>query len=303
MGYPTVLTDDPTTSALTWSEPLIGWAGDPEPWVVTVSDANFFPWIAAFVGSLRDIACFRGQVAVIDYGLTETQRDLLESSCVTLLAPLREQARVIDRYLTIAEYFSDRSDCLVAHFDADIWFGGSLDRLFNHPKLREGRLGAAIDVIPCNYYFECTQPEHHPCVEQLMMDVRNDFGEALQAGVIVGHNNAWSIYAQQLRHLLTAGWIRRPWGSDALALNLFARDLPDSFTLLPITWNAPPLWGIQCSGTDLFVERDNAPPLPIVAVHRTSGVRGHLEWDLPLQSVHPKVAQRWAKQFMVDSLP
>ncbi len=289
--------------AVAWSRPEVQRVKDPEPWVITACDEKFFPWMAAFVGSLKDVAGFTGQVGIVDWGLNAVQREHMHSAGVTLIPPLQEKARIMDRYLTVAEYFADRPDNLIAYFDADIWFAGSLDTLFAESDLRLGRLGAAADVVPCDYYFRCSFPRYHDQVQQLLVDVRAAYGEALQAGVVVGRPQAWMLYAQRMRELVEEGWIQRPWGSDALALNLLARDCPHNFKQLTISWNAPPLWGIRRSGQQFFIDNPSLPAMPVSAIHRTSGVRGKPGLDMPMQDYYPKVAAHWAWRFELEVLP
>lgn len=300
-----------TESRAPWPRPEVvvdGWVSPLEPWVVTACDAAFFPWLAAFVGSLRDVAGYSGPIAVVDYGLKPKQLASLAHAAVERIPAAGRRNRVLDRYFTIAEAFPPPSRAVVAHFDADVWFHGPIDDLLAQTELRAGRLGATIDVITCDYYFRCSSPDRHDEVRRLLSEVRAAFGESLQAGVIVGTPAAWSLYTRTIEKLLDEGFARDGWGTDALALNLLARDRPDDFALLPITYNAPPLWGLQREGDALYAmepggnrsSHQDRKRVPIVAIHRTSGVRGIRNRDLPFAELHPDVAARWARRFDVE---
>ncbi|MBT4522194.1 MAG: hypothetical protein HOC23_19515 [Halieaceae bacterium] len=282
-----------------------------ERWIVTSSDEKFWPWLAMFVGSLRDVAGFTGSIAVIDYGLTIQQREILEEQRVVCLPALNNRIQVLDRYLSLASYFDPSIPALVAHFDADIWFNRTINALFSNPALRSGRLGAAIDVFSCDYYYTCSPRARHAEVDQLLKEVKLAFGEPLQAGMIIAAPHLWMHFANLLESLIEDGHAKSCWGADALALNRFACDHPESFTLLPISYNAPPLWKFEREGMNLYAtepggvrkSHQSAQRVPIAAVHRTSGARCYKEYDVALADMHPNVAQRWAQIFGIRELP
>ncbi len=282
-----------------------------ERWVVTSSDEKFWPWIASFVGSLRDVAGFRGHIGVIDYGLNPQQRMILDKLDVTCLPALNNRIQVLDRYLSIASHFDPSVPTLVAHFDADIWFNRPINSLFSNPQLLSGHLGATIDVFSCDYYYTCSSPAKHKEIDRLLEDVTLAFGQPLQAGMIIAAPHMWILFVEILETLIEEGYVTDSWGADALALNKFASERPESFSLLPISYNAPPLWKFKREGTKLSAtepgglrkSHQESLQVPIAAIHRTSGARCYPEYDVALSDIHPHVANNWAQTFGVSELP
>ncbi len=280
-------------------------------WVVTSCDAKFWPWLATFVGSLRDVAGFTGRIAIIDYGLSGQQHEILDRLEIVRLQALNCRIQVLDRYLTVASHFDPSMPALVAHFDADIWFNRPINALFSNHELLSGRLGATIDVFSCDYYYSCTSSARHAEVDQLLEDVKIAFGEPLQAGMIIAAPYMWIRFVAILEALIEEGYAKNSWGADALGLNMFARDRPESFSLLPITYNAPPLWKFQREGLNLFAtepggmrkSHQEGLRVPIAAIHRTSGARCYEDYDIALSDLHPQVAERWARNFGITELP
>jgi len=276
-------------------------------WVVTSSDARFWPNLICFIASLREIASYRGRIAVIDYGLEEEQRSALAAEDITLVTPYGRHVLVVDRYLTLAEYFRNNIEDILLYFDADIWFADSIGELFANHALLRGKLGAAKDVWRCDYYLKCSDPGVHATVEQAIGDVVDRYGQTLQAGFIAGSARSWTRYAALLEALLEGGFAKNQWGADALALNLYSLLFADDFELLPITYNAPPFWGVTREGNHFFATRFDHDALyrsaygriPVRAIHCTSAVRHRKDLGLYFGDVYPEVLERWNRRFAV----
>ncbi len=276
-------------------------------WVVTSSDSRFWPILTCFIASLRDVARYQGRIAVIDYGLEEAQRRKLGEAGITVVAPHRKHILVIDRYFTLADYFRNDQRDIVVYFDADIWFADSIGEIFANPGILTGKLAAAKDVWKCDYYTRCSHPEFHPTVEHALSDVITEYGQTLQAGFIAGTTCAWTEYAALLEALLSEGFAKNQWGADALALNFFAGLHPGRFELLPITYNAPPLWGVVREGKRFFATKFDTDGLhqpahgriPVRAIHCTSAVRHRDDLGLYFGDVYPEILERWNSRFAV----
>ena len=275
-----------------------------EPWIVTAGDSRFWHFLTCFVASLRDVARYTGRLAIIDYGLTPDQRERLREHAVVLLAPRGRHQLVVDRYLTLAGHLPDDPEAIVLYFDADIWFTDSLADLLANPGLRAGKLGAAKDVWQCDYYFRCTPRYHHATVRAALADVVRDYGQTLQAGFIAGSGRAWVRYTALLGALLAEEFARPTWGADALALNLYAELYADHFELLPITYNAPPLWGVVREGTRFFatkldtdgLHRPSDARIPVRAIHWTGAVRERSDLRLGFGDVYPDLLADWTQR-------
>lgn len=274
-------------------------------WIVTAADRAFWAFTVAFIASLRDVAHYRGKIGVIDYGFTPAQRDALTHHGITLIEPLRQHTLVIDRYLTTAEHFSDRPDTSIVYFDADIWFTEPFDELFDRPEVHDGKVVAAKDVWECDYYFSCAHEKYHPAIRRMLDELKRRHGQSLQAGFIGGNSGAWLWLTDLLRCLLDRGFAADQWGADALALNLFATLHEHRFKRLPITYNAPPAWGVvqrdgrfHATRFDHDALHDEADgTLPVKAIHRTTPFRGpHQHEELAFERVHPQLFREWSER-------
>jgi len=270
-------------------------------WVVTSADSRFWSILTCFIASLREVALYEAQIAIIDYGLEPWQREKLGELGITVVAPHGRYALVIDRYLTLAEYFRNNAEDTILYFDADIWFADSIGEIFANHSILTGKLGAAKDVWNCDYYLKCSDPAVHPSVERALAENIRDYGQTLQAGFIAGSARAWARYANLLTALLDEGFARDQWGTDALALNLYAALYARHFALLPITYNAPPLWGVVREGTRFFATKFDTDSLyrqahgriPVRAIHCTSAVRHRTDLGLYFGDVYPEILEQW----------
>ena len=285
-----------------YDRPASGALGD--RWIVTSADRHFRDFIVAFVASLRDVARYRGRIGIIDYGLTQGQCDALKGQGVEIIRPRRGNELVIDRYLTIAERFADDPDATICYFDADIWFTEPFDELFDDRQLHCGQLAAAKDVWECDYYYSCAPESVHPAVRAMLDQVKARFGQSLQAGFIGGSSGAWLRLTDLLVALLEKGFAADRWGTDALALNFYATLYGHRFRLLPITYNAPPAWGVVAEGERFYATKFTYDGLHeasdgavvVKAIHRTTPFRGprHYE-ELAFEQVHPELFRRWSR--------
>ena len=270
---------------------------------MTSATREFLPYLTRFVASLRDVAGYDGHLLVFDYGLGADLCRRLEDHGVQVARPLGRGHLVVDRYLSLAELFEDRADATVLYFDADIWFAEPFDELWSEFDLSAGHLGAAKDVWECDYYLRCSAAEHHGTVRRLLDDVIREYGQTLQAGFIGGSSGAWLRFVDLLRALLDGGVGKPQWGMDALALNAYARVHARHFSLLPITYNAPPAWGIvREKGRFLAtrfdhdgLRREADGPLPVKAIHCTSPYRGPRK-VLDFEEFHPDLLAKWSRR-------
>lgn len=290
-----------------WEAPVVGRESEqaratwPGRWVVTSSDARYWNFLTIFLGSLRDVARHTGPVAVFDYGLTGDQRQRLGEADVLVLEPRKKHVLVVDRYLSLAGEFRGDKESLILYFDADVWFADRIDELFTDPEIVGGKLAAAKDVWFCDYYLRCTTPEHHATVTEALNEIVRDYGQTLQAGFIAGGSEAWLRYAALLQALLAEGFAGNGWGADALALNLYSELYARFFRLLPITYNAPPLWGVVREGARFFATKFDTDSLyrpeqgriPIKVLHMTDPVRGRNDHGLRFGDVYPEALAQW----------
>ncbi len=269
-------------------------------WIVTSATREFLPYLTRFVASLRDVARYHGHLLVFDYGLGDDLCRRLEDHGIQVARPLGTGHLVVDRYLSLADRFEDLEDATVLYFDADIWFAEPFDELWSDQNLHT-TLGATKDVWECDYYFRCSAAEHHGTIRRLLDDVIRNYGQTLQAGFVAGSSGAWLRFVDLLRALLNGGVGKPQWGMDAVALNAYAHLHANHFTLLPITYNAPPPWGIVREHGRFIatrfdhdgLRREDDGPLPVKAIHCTSPYRGPRK-TLDFKEFHPELLAEWS---------
>ena len=155
----------------------------------------------------------------------------------------------------------------------------------------------------------CTKK--HQEIKRLLEEVKLDFGQPLQAGMIIAPPHMWMRFAAMIELLIEENYATNSWGTDALTLNKLAHERPESFCLLPISYNAPPLWKFEREGKRLYAiepggkrkHHQQGLRVPIAAIHRTSGARCYQEYDVALAELHPQVAASWAQIFGISELP
>lgn len=271
-------------------------------WIITSADSKFWNMLISFIASLRDVAHNQSRVGVIDYGLTQPQCSALRNLGIEIIQPKRKYALIIDRYFTTAEYFADNSESTIYYFDADIWFTEPFDELFENKNIHNGYLAAAKDVWECDYYYTCTPKKYHLMIKQMLEEVIRDYGQSLQAGFIAGSSGAWLRLTDLMKMILAKGFATNSWGTDALALNFYSKLFEDRFTLLPITYNAPPAWDLENKNNRFYARnfkhdtlyKPEDGPVLIKAIHRTSPYREPNRMEhLVFENVHPGIFKKW----------
>lgn len=271
-------------------------------YIVTSADRRFWTFVTRFLASLREVARFDGHIVILDYGLTVAQRRRLVDQGVEVADPRRRAPLVIDRYQSLAAAFVSRPAATVLYFDADIWFAEPFDELWREAALIQG-LGAAKDVWECDYYFTCSGEAHHRSIRRLLDAVIRAHGQTLQAGFVAGSSGAWLRFVDLMDTLIDHGVGATRWGMDALALNAYAQCHAERFTLLPITYNAPPAWGIERHEGRFRATRfqhdglreDADGPIPVKVIHVTSPYRGGRA-RLDFESFHPETFTIWRQR-------
>ena len=104
--------------------------------------------------------------------------------------------------------------------------------------------------------------------------------------------------------LLTAEFAKNTWGTDALALNFYAELYKRHFVLLPITYNAPPLWGVVREGTRFFATKFDTDSsyraehgrIPVKVIHWTQAVRHRTDLGVSFGEVYPEILEKWRRR-------
>lgn len=255
-------------------------------WVVTASDSRAYEsMLIPFLASARDVAGWTGKIAVVDLGLTDSQREKLKDINVAVFEKAnRSKTIVCDRFYSAYNAMND--DDLYAIFDADIWFNEGINDLFEN---YDGKLHCTIDrnyqdfvtgVIPD----EQRRAKYKQSIAEKVLP--NNHGKPLQVGFTFGNKEVFSKFIKILSCLIDDGIAADAYGTDTLAINALYVDEPDIFNVGDIRFNCLPDWRPAKIGSR-FVFEDKI----IRAIHQTSPHRSNKEWSFV--SNYPDINSRW----------
>lgn len=250
--------------------------------VVVAIDDNDQAWyemLIPFILSIR-AAGYRDRVGVIDYGLREAKRRLLEQQGVSIHPSARTGQLACDRFVAAARVIEQdpRIGQLVL-YDADVWFTGQPFDLFDHLQ-DSTRVHIAPDLHFCDYV---TRPiigsNRQHLIQKCSHEVIGRYGFPLQAGLIAGHRAAWMAFAYFVRSCLNRVGedFQSIYGLDTTILHLWAAEHP--VCLLGQEYNFLPKWGLcerqdWTSGTIVFEHQQRA----VRALHMTGDIRYINRW-------------------------
>jgi len=257
-------------------------------WIVTACDSNAFStMLVSFIASARGVAKWSGNIAVIDLGLTEEQKNKLKSIDIVIFSKSnKSKAIVCDRFFSLYDNMNDTD--LYAHFDADIWFTDSIDDLF---KNYNGKFNCTID---CNYQGfitgvipnEETRKSYKIMIDERVVEQNN--GKPLQVGFVFGNKEAYRGFNEELSNLIDTNLAADAYGTDTLAINSFYAKNPKMFDVMNVAYNCLPDWNPQ-KVNGKFVLKD----VVIKAIHQTSPYRKVDMWSFDKN--HPDIYNTWKK--------
>lgn len=255
-------------------------------WVVTACDSRAYEsMLVPFLASLKDVAGWTGRIGLIDLGLSNNQREKLESIGVSLFKKAnRSQAIVSERFFSTYDAMNDTD--IYAIFDADIWFNESISDVFEnydgkfHCTVDRNYQGFLTGVIPDIQ----TRTKYTELIAERVLP-QND-GKPLQAGFILANKKAFGRFTDTISYLIDNKIAADTYGTDALALCVFYATEPDVLNVGDISYNCIPDWRPTRIGSRFIYEGKI-----IRAIHQTSPYRSVKEWAFT--NYYPDLNAQW----------
>src|ERR1043165_946275 len=239
--------------------------------VFTSANESVSSMLIEWIISLRKLACYSGEVLVLDYGIGQATATLLSKFDVTLIKCKPAKSIVVARYLDVIPLLKRRPASIFAHFDADIWFQDRIDEIFEIARITDGCLFSA-DV---HWYTQGHIGSSRVGARQYLdkvQRIKSRFNGTIQGGFSCGTGQNLAKRYIAFRALLKSG--RLPWnyGSDQFAFNLLFDEENDRADFFD--WN-----GI---GADTFKQNGvwwskRGFPRKLRAVHVVGMLRGEIE--------------------------
>lgn len=202
-------------------------------------DDNHQAWyemLVPFVLSLRRTD-YRGYVVVLDYGMSERKRAILEREAIIVAPALTGHELSYGRYIEVARICAGNPNLAkAALYDADIWFCAEMFDLFAH--VRDERLYVCPDPMLSSFIdAPLIGPRRGENARKVHGEILARYGGALQAGLVAAPVATWAAFARHLEDC--AGRIGTDFtpcfGIDTTFLHLWAAE--HEVALLPETQN------------------------------------------------------------------
>ena len=127
--------------------------------------------------------------------------------------------------------------------DADIWFPSQRLTIFDQ-IIYQDNLYCAYDAWRCSFLADVVPNEQQENEYKKLDEIESKYGYVWQAGVILGHKNAFIKYKNYTENLLLKNNFYMKYGIDATVLNRYSYD-ENKVSLLPTKYNCTPLWGVK----------------------------------------------------------
>ena len=255
-------------------------------WIVTACDSNAYDkMLIPFIASARDVAGWKGKIAVVDLGLSNLQIKKLQTLGVEIFRRAnKSKAIVCDRFFSLYDEMNNTD--LYAFFDADIWFSDNIDELFDN---YDNKLNCTID---CQYQDFITgviqnkeiRYDYDRLIKTKVL-IKHD-NKPLQVGFTFGNKKSFDGFCLTLDYLIRSGDASDAYGTDTLAINVFYAKKSELITVRNIAYNCLPDWSPQKIDGKIV-----ARGISVKAIHLTSPHRSIGTWSF--NSNHPIVYLKW----------
>ena len=150
---------------------------------------------------------------------------------------------LLDRHISVADIAEKYAYEQIAFYDADIWFPSQTLTIFDQ-IIHEDNLYCAYDAWRCSFLADVVPNEQQENEYKKLDEIESKYGYVWQAGVILGHKNAFIKYKNYAENLLLKNNFSMKYGIDATVLNRYSYD-ENKVSLLPTKYNCTPLWGVK----------------------------------------------------------
>ena len=218
--------------------------------ILTALDNNNTIWyeqFLPFILSLQKTDFYtekKGDIGVLDYGLSLEKKAVLEKNNIFLFPPSHCYSEMLlDRHISVVDIAEKYAYEQIAFYDADIWFPSQTLTVFDQ-IIHEDNLYCAYDAWRCSFLADVVPNEQQENEYKKLDEIESKYGYVWQAGVILGHKNAFIKYKNYAENLLLKNNFSMKYGIDATVLNRYSYD-ENKVSLLPTKYNCTPLWGVK----------------------------------------------------------
>ena len=218
--------------------------------ILTALDNNNTIWyeqFLPFILSLQKTDFYtekKGDIGVLDYGLSLEKKAVLEKNNIFCFPPSHCYSEMLlDRHISVADIAEKYAYEQIAFYDADIWFPSQRLTIFDQ-IIYQDNLYCAYDAWRCSFLADVVPNEQQENEYKKLDEIESKYRYVWQAGVILGHKNAFIKYKNYTENLLLKNNFSMKYGIDATVLNRYSYD-ENKVSLLPTKYNCTPLWGVK----------------------------------------------------------
>jgi len=218
--------------------------------ILTALDNNNTIWyeqFLPFILSLQKTDFYtekKGDIGVLDYGLSLEKKAVLEKNNIFCFPPSHCYSEMLlDRHISVADIAEKYAYEQIAFYDADIWFPSQRLTIFDQ-IIYQDNLYCAYDAWRCSFLADVVPNEQQENEYKKLDEIESKYGYVWQAGVILGHKNAFIKYKNYTENLLLKNNFSMKYGIDATVLNRYSYD-KNKVSLLPTKYNCTPIWGVK----------------------------------------------------------
>lgn len=218
--------------------------------ILTALDNNNTIWyeqFLPFILSLQKTDFYiekKGDIGVLDYGISLEKKAVLEKNNIFCFPPSHCYSEMLlDRHISVADIAEKYAYEQIAFYDADIWFPSERLTIFDQ-IIYQDNLYCAYDAWRCSFLADVVPNEQQENEYKKLDEIESKYGYIWQAGVILGHKNAFIKYKNYTENLLLKNNFSMKYGIDATVLNRYSYD-ENKVSLLPTKYNCTPLWGMK----------------------------------------------------------
>lgn len=218
--------------------------------ILTALDNNNTIWyeqFLPFILSLQKTDFYtekKGDIGVLDYGLSLEKKAVLEKNNIFCFPPSHCYSEMLlDRHISVADIAEKYAYEQIAFYDADIWFPSQRLTIFDQ-IIYQDNLYCAYDAWRCSFLADVVPNEQQENEYKKLDEIESKYGYVWQAGVILGHKNAFIKYKNYTENLLLKNNFSMKYGIDATVLNRYSYD-ENKVSLLPTKYNCTPIWGVK----------------------------------------------------------
>jgi hypothetical protein len=195
--------------------------------VWTSANDEMFSLLTQWVISLRTLGHYTGELLILDYGISASNKKLLNQLDVKYVSMNNSGPIVNHRYIDIIDILKNyNSEYLILHLDADIWFQKDMNGIFDLIDKEQGCLFSP-DVHWYSQPFLSKNNNEKIFYENKIRRIHNAYDGTIQGGLSAGKNiNLIAKYTLMHNYFIN-NIVRDEYGSDQFLFNILFEESID----------------------------------------------------------------------------